>query len=180
MGRLEGPDEEERVIGRTADHVLQGIDPGHIPLPGRAVPVGFGSEPTGFDVLDATVVNKMVAPVRAAPTCDGGSDKDLAVVGDSRPGSGGHFGCSRDSQAVAPFWEQVELFALTSASQLRPPPPDLYGTYEKLLAGDDYQRQVGTARTARHRQAHGPYTGDEPYAGPGSRRPALGSRRGRP
>ncbi|MFF5779497.1 hypothetical protein ACFY7Y_21445 [Streptomyces virginiae] len=56
----------------------------------------FGRELTGFDVLDATVVNKMVALVRTARTSDG-SDKDLAVVGDNRPGPGGHFGCSRDS-----------------------------------------------------------------------------------
>ncbi|MBP2341928.1 hypothetical protein [Streptomyces virginiae] len=49
---------------------------------------------------------------------------------------------------MAPLWGQVEPFVLASASQLWPPPPDLYGTYEKLLASDDHQRQVGAARTA--------------------------------
>ncbi|GGP99253.1 hypothetical protein GCM10010215_26260 [Streptomyces virginiae] len=84
-GWLEGPDEEERVIGRTADHILRGIDPGQTHYLDARFRVRFGSESTGFDVLDATVVNKMVAPVRTARTSDG-SDKDLAVVGDKGRG----------------------------------------------------------------------------------------------
>ncbi|MFI7358906.1 vanadium-dependent haloperoxidase [Streptomyces avidinii] len=93
--------------------------------------------------------------MRTARTGDG-SDNDQVYVGDNKPGAWRPTsypdmidpGCSRDSRAAAPFWGQVKPFALTSGSQFRPPTPGLYGTYEKLLASDEYQRQVEAARTA--------------------------------
>jgi hypothetical protein len=42
----------------------------------------------------------------------------------------------------------MEPFALTSGSQFRPPTPGLYGRYERLLASDEYKRQVDAAPPA--------------------------------
>ncbi|MDK9499706.1 vanadium-dependent haloperoxidase [Streptomyces katrae] len=154
-GWLEGPDEEERVIGRTAYNVLLGLYPGQTQYLDARFRERFGSEPTGFDLLDATVVSKMVTQMRDARNGDR-SDNDQVYVGDNKPGSWrptsypdmADPGCSRDSQAVSPFWGQVKPFALTSGSQFRPPTPGLYGTYEKLLASDEYKRQVEAVRSA--------------------------------
>ncbi|MEU9713868.1 vanadium-dependent haloperoxidase [Streptomyces sp. NPDC047976] len=154
-GWLEGPDEEERVVGRTAYNVLLGLYPGQTQYLDARFRARFGSEPTGFDILDATVVSKMVTQMRDARNGDG-SDNDQVYVGDNRPGAWrptsypdmADPGCSRDSQAVSPFWGQVKPFALTSGSQFRPPTPGLYGTYEKLLASDEYKRQVEAVRSA--------------------------------
>ncbi|RST01909.1 phosphatase PAP2 family protein [Streptomyces sp. WAC07149] len=154
-GWLEGPDEEERVVGRTAYNVLLGLYPGQTQYLDARFRERFGSEPTGFDLLDATVVSKMVTQMRDARNGDR-SDNDQVYVGDNKPGAWrptsypdmADPGCSRDSQAVSPFWGQVKPFALTSGSQFRPPTPGLYGTYEKLLASDEYKRQVEAVRSA--------------------------------
>lgn len=154
-GWFEGPDEEERVIGRTAYNILLGLYPGQTHYLDAKFRERFGGEPTGFDILDATVVNKMVTQMRDARTGDG-SDNDQVYVGDNKPGAWrptsypdmADPGCTRDSQAVSPFWGQVKPFALTSGSQFRPPTPGLFGTYEKLLASDAYKGQVEAVRSA--------------------------------
>jgi hypothetical protein len=154
-GWIEGPDEEERVIGRTAYNILLGLYRNQAQFLDAKFRERFGTEPTGFDLLDVTVVNRMVTQMRNARDGDG-SDDDRVYVGDNKPGAWRPTSypdmpdpsCERDSQAVTPFWGEVKPFALTSGSQFRPATPGLYGTYEKLLASDAYKAQVEAVRSA--------------------------------
>ncbi|WP_394437301.1 vanadium-dependent haloperoxidase [Streptomyces sp. SGAir0957] len=154
-GWIEGPDEEERVVGRTAYNVLLGLYPGQTSYLDARFRERFGTEPTQFDLLDATVVGTMVKQMRDARNGDG-SDNDQVYVADNKPGAWRPTSypdmidpsCAQDSQAVTPFWGRVKPFALTSGAQFRPPTPGLYGTYENLLASDAYKQQVEAARTA--------------------------------
>ncbi|GGT17631.1 vanadium-dependent haloperoxidase [Streptomyces purpureus] len=155
-GWFEGPDEEERVVGRTAYNILLKLygknQTAYLDARFRE---RFGTEPTGFDLLDTTVVGKMVTQMMDARNGDG-SDDDRVYVGDSATGAWRPTSypdmrdpnCAQASQAVTPYWGQVKPFALTSGSQFRPPTPGLYGTYEQLLAGDAYKAQVEAARSA--------------------------------
>ncbi|MDW4903855.1 vanadium-dependent haloperoxidase [Streptomyces sp. ADMS] len=154
-GWVEGPDEEERVIGRTAYNILLGLYKNQTQFLDSKFRERFGTAPTEFDLLDVTVVNRMVTQMRNARNGDG-SDNDQVYVGDDEPGAWRPTSfpdmpdpsCERDSQAVTPFWGGVKPFALTSGSQFRPATPGLYGTYEKLLASDAYKAQVEAARSA--------------------------------
>lgn len=162
-GWVEGPDEEERVIGRTAYNILLGLYPGQVHYLDARFRERFGTEPTDFDLLDATVVGPMVRQMEDARANDG-ADNDQVYVADDEPGAWRPTSypdmvdpdCTQDSQAVTPFWGQVKPFALTSGSQFRPATPGLYGTYEKLLADDEYKSQVEAVRLAG---------ADEPTAG---------------
>ncbi|MFE1377642.1 vanadium-dependent haloperoxidase [Streptomyces sp. NPDC058740] len=155
-GWIEGPDEEERVIGRTAYNILLRLygknQTAYLDARFRE---RFGTEPTDFDLLDATVVSKMVTQMTDARNGDG-SDDDRVYVADNVPGAWRPTSypdmqdpnCAQASQAVTPYWGQVKPFALTSGSQFRPPTPGLYGTYEQLLASDAYKAQVEAVRAA--------------------------------
>ncbi|QES32674.1 hypothetical protein DEJ48_04010 [Streptomyces venezuelae] len=152
-GWVEGPDEEERVVGRTAYNILLGLYPAQTNYLDARFRERFGTEPTGFDLLDTTIVGPMVKQMRDARNGDG-SDNDQVYVADDEPGAWRPTSypdmvdpsCTRDSQAVTPFWGQVKPFALTSGSQFRPPTPGMYGTYAKLLASDAYKQQVEAVR----------------------------------
>ncbi|WP_175409826.1 vanadium-dependent haloperoxidase [Streptomyces sp. TRM64462] len=155
-GWVEGPDEEERVIGRTAYNILLKLYGGtQTAFLDAKFRERFGTEPTEFDLLDVTVVNKMVTQMTDARNGDG-SDDARVYAGTTEPGAWRptsypdmpDASCAQHSQAVAPYWGLVKPFALTSGSQFRPPTPGLYGTYEKLLASDAYKAQVEAARTA--------------------------------
>ncbi|MFF9620571.1 vanadium-dependent haloperoxidase [Streptomyces griseosporeus] len=153
---IEGPDEEERVIGRTAYNILLKLygknQTAYLDARFRE---RFGTEPTDFDLLDTTVVNTMVTQMMNARNGDG-SDDTRVYQGDSAPGAWRPTSypdmpdpnCTQYSQAVTPYWGLVKPFALTSGSQFRPATPGLYGTYEQLLAGDAYKAQVEAARSA--------------------------------
>ncbi|MFJ1670572.1 vanadium-dependent haloperoxidase [Streptomyces bottropensis] len=155
-GWIEGPDEEERVIGRTAYNILlelYGKNQAHF-LDSK-FRERFGTEPTEFDLLDVTIVNRMVTQMTNARNGDG-SGNDKVYVGENKPGAWRPTSypdmpdpsCALHSQAVSPFWGEVKPFALTSGSQFRPANPGLYGTYEKLLASDAYKAQVEAVRSA--------------------------------
>ncbi|MCL7426042.1 vanadium-dependent haloperoxidase [Streptomyces sp. YS415] len=156
----EGPDEEERVIGRTAYNVLLeifGRDPQQPDLPlylDNKFRDRFGSEPTGEDILDHSIVSHVVNRMLTARTGDR-SDNERAYTADNKPGAWRHTSypdmpdakCDEDSEAVDPNWGLVTPFTLTSGSQFRPTTPGTYGTYEKLLASDEYKKQVEAVRT---------------------------------
>ncbi|AGP61444.1 hypothetical protein M271_50435 [Streptomyces rapamycinicus NRRL 5491] len=155
-GILEGPDEEERVIGRTAYNILLKLyGKNQTQFLDAKFRERFGTEPTEFDILDVTVVNKMVTQMMDARNGDG-SDDDRVYAGTFEPGAWRPTSypdmpdpsCAQHSQAVTPYWGLVKPFALTSGSQFRPDTPGLYGTYEKLLASDAYKAQVEAARSA--------------------------------
>ncbi|MDG4857334.1 vanadium-dependent haloperoxidase [Streptomyces sp. T-3] len=153
-GFSEGPDEEERVLGRTAYNVL-------LKLYGKTQTQfldakfreRFGTEPTDGDLLDITVVNRMVTQIMNARANDGSTDSRVYAA-DGKPGAWRNTSypdmadpdCDEDSDAVEPNWGLVKPFALTSGSQFRPATPGTYGTYEKLLASDEYKRQVEEVR----------------------------------
>ncbi|ORT57413.1 hypothetical protein BKD26_24440 [Streptomyces sp. CB03238] len=155
-GWVEGPDEEERVIGRTAYNILLKLyGKNQAQFLDAKFRERFGTEPTEFDLLDVTVVNKMVTQMMDARNGDG-SDDDRVYAGSFEPGAWRPTSypdmpdpsCSQHSQAVSPYWGLVTPFALSSGSQFRPPTPGLYGTYAKLLAGDAYKAQVEAVRSA--------------------------------
>ncbi|GAA3951968.1 hypothetical protein GCM10022384_02020 [Streptomyces marokkonensis] len=154
-GWIEGPAEEERVIGRTAYNILLGLyGENQAHFLDEKFRERFGTEPTEFDLLDLTVVNRMVTQMEDARDGDG-SDNPQVYVGDDKPGAWRPTSypdmpdpsCESDSQAVTPFWGRMKPFALTSGSQFRPATPGLYGTYEKLLASDAYKAQVEAVRS---------------------------------
>ncbi|MEU8433507.1 vanadium-dependent haloperoxidase [Streptomyces sp. NPDC029216] len=163
-GWVEGPDEEERVVGRTAYNIL--LDLYGVNRPDKNAPDftayldqrfrdRFGTEPTQGDLLDVTVVSKMVSQMMDARAGDG-SDNKQAYTGDNKPGSWRPTSypdmvdakCQVDGDAVNPFWGQVKPFSLSSGSQFRPTTLAQYGTYEDLVASPGYKAQVDAVRRA--------------------------------
>ncbi|WP_407837976.1 vanadium-dependent haloperoxidase [Streptomyces sp. DSM 116496] len=162
LGWAEGPDEEERVIGRTAYNILLGLygnkqsryadQTQYLDSRFRE---RFGTEPTAGDFLDLTVVGPMVKQMTDARTGDG-SDNPQVYVGDNKPGAWRptsypdmpDASCDEDSDAISPFYGQVKPFSLASGSQFRPTALTQYGSYEALVASDAYKQQVEAVRTA--------------------------------
>ncbi|WP_327309889.1 vanadium-dependent haloperoxidase (plasmid) [Streptomyces sp. NBC_01298] len=163
-GWVEGPDEEERVIGRTAYNILLNLygvnrpdknSPDFTAYLDQRFRDRFGSEPTGGDLLDITIVSGMVNQMMNARAGDGSDSKQL-YVGDNKPGSWRPTSypdmvdpkCQSDADAVNPFWGQVKPFSLSSGSQFRPTTLAQFGTYENLVASPEYKAQVEAVRTA--------------------------------
>ncbi|WP_282793578.1 vanadium-dependent haloperoxidase [Streptomyces sp. CC224B] len=152
---LEGPAEEERVIGRTAYKILLGIFKEQKPYLDQKFTDRFGTRPDEFDLLDHTVVNKVVARMESARAADGFDDQ-RKYTGDKVPGAWRptHYAdlpdpsCAQESQAATPYWGEVKPFAIPTGSEYRPPTPDLYGTYDRLLASTAYRDQVDKVRRA--------------------------------
>ncbi|MGK5632978.1 vanadium-dependent haloperoxidase, partial [Streptomyces sp. URMC 123] len=116
----------------------------------------FGTAPPSEDIhLDVWAVNPMVTQMMDARNLDGSENRDVYTA-DGKPGAWRPTSypdmvdptCERDSQAVSPLWGKVKPFALTSGAQFRPATPGLYGTYERLLASDEYKAQVEAVRAA--------------------------------
>jgi hypothetical protein len=161
-GWLEGPDEEERVVGRTAYNILlnlygnkQSQYPDQTSYLDARFRERFGSEPTAFDLVDVSVVGTMVKQMTDARNGDGSANPQV-YVGDHKPGAWrptsypdmADPSCDEDSDAISPFYGQVKPFSLASGSQFRPTTLTQYGTYESLVASDDYKRQADAVRTA--------------------------------
>ncbi|MFB7178371.1 vanadium-dependent haloperoxidase [Streptomyces sp. NPDC056257] len=163
-GWVEGPDEEERVIGRTAYNILLNLYGNRQSGTTYADQTAyldtrfkerFGTKPTDFDLLDVSVVGKMVQQMTDARSGDGSVNPQVYTP-DHKPGAWRATSypdmvdtkCDEDSDAVNPFWGQVKPFALSSGSQFRPTTLTQYGTYENLLASDEYKRQVDAVRRA--------------------------------
>ncbi|MEU3249829.1 vanadium-dependent haloperoxidase [Streptomyces sp. NPDC006997] len=152
-GWIEGPDEEERVIGRTAYNILLHLYGSETAFLDQRFRERFGTEPTDFDILDTTVVNKMVTQMEDARRLDGSENRE-AYTGTLEPGAWrptnyadmNDPACQTQSDAVDPNWGLVKPFALTSGAQFRPPTPGVYGTYQQLLASDAYEAQVEAVR----------------------------------
>ncbi|MFI5980557.1 vanadium-dependent haloperoxidase [Streptomyces sp. NPDC051555] len=163
-GWLEGPDEEERVIGRTAYNILLNLYGNQQTgttyqdqttyLDSRFTE-RFGTKPTDFDLVDVSVVGTMVKQMTDARSGDGSVNPQVYSP-DDKPGAWRATSypdmvdakCDEDSDAINPFWGQVKPFSLTSGSQFRPTTLTQYGTYENLLASDEYKRQVDAVRRA--------------------------------
>ncbi|WP_327254159.1 hypothetical protein [Streptomyces sp. NBC_01244] len=115
VGRAEGPDEEERVIGRTAYSILLGL---------HGTKQSRYADQTQY--LDARFRERF------------GSDNPPVYVGDNKPGARRPTShpdlpdASRDedSDAISPFYGRVKPFSLASGSQFRPTTLTRYGSYE--------------------------------------------------
>ncbi|MGV9597496.1 vanadium-dependent haloperoxidase [Streptosporangium sandarakinum] len=152
---LEGPNEEERVIGRTAYNVLRDLfgpntnpsSPDQTSYLDQRFRNRFGSEPTGFDILDTTVVQPVVSRMRAFRANDRSDDTSVYplqnVPGAWRPTGGA---CNEAAKAVGPEWGAVKPFAIASGDAYRPPTPQSRSTYQELLATQEYKNQVATVR----------------------------------
>ncbi|MCY0933139.1 vanadium-dependent haloperoxidase [Streptomyces sp. H34-S4] len=166
-GFSEGPDEEERVIGRTAYNILLNLYGVNRPNKNSTrdwtaylderFNQRFGTSPTSFDLVDITVVGKMVNQMMAKRAGDG-SDTPLLYNLDNEPGAwrptGGDYPdmlddkCDDAAKAVNPYWGQVAPFSLTSGSQFRPTRLGQFATYANLVASPEYKAQVEAVRTA--------------------------------
>jgi hypothetical protein len=154
-GWIEGPDEEERVVGRTAYNILLHLYGNQADWLDQRFRDRFGTAPTAFDLLDVTIVNKMVTQMENARYLDGSENKK-PYEGSTEPGAWRPTSypdmvdpqCQQASQAVSPNWGLVKPFALTSGYQFRPPTPGRYSGYPQLLASDAYKAQVEAVRLA--------------------------------
>ncbi|MCJ0872606.1 vanadium-dependent haloperoxidase [Streptomyces sp. AP-93] len=163
-GWVEGPDEEERVIGRTAYNILLNLY--GVNRPDKNAPDftayldqrfkdRFGTAPTSGDLLDLTIVSGTVNQMMNARAGDG-SGNAQSYTGDNKPGSWRPTSypdmvdakCQVDGDAVNPVWGQVKPFSLSSGSQFRPTTLAQYGTYENLVASPEYKAQVAAVRNA--------------------------------
>lgn len=153
-GWVEGPGEEERVIGRTAYNILLKLFPGQTTYLDNKFIERFGTKPTEFDLLDVTVVNTMVNNMWNFRTADGSDDRTVYTP-DGKPGAWRptsypdlpDSNCTQGGQAVGPEWGKVKPWALTSGSQFRPSTPGQYASYENLLASPAYAEQVAKVRS---------------------------------
>jgi hypothetical protein len=145
---LEGPDEEERVIGHTARNILARLFPGQQTLINTRFKDRFGHEWTDFDILKPLVAEPVADRIWNARYSDGSRDI-TSYTADNKPGAWratGGAGCTSDSDAVDPNWGLVRPFALASGTQFRPSTPESFGTYDALLASPAYRAQVDEVR----------------------------------
>ncbi|TGB18999.1 phosphatase PAP2 family protein [Streptomyces palmae] len=151
---LEGPGEEERLIGRTAYNILLKLFPDQTTYLDNKFKERFGTNPTDFDLLDATVVKPIVTNMWNFRNADG-SENQTAYTADGKPGAWlptsypdlPDPGCTRASDASTPEWGKVKPWALTSGSQYRPSTPGTYSSYDSLLASPSYAAQVEQVRS---------------------------------
>jgi hypothetical protein len=144
---LEGPNEEERVIGHTARNLLVRLFPAQATFVNTRFRERFGHEWTDFDVLKPLVAEPVADRMWNARYTDGSSNGASYTL-ENKPGAWRPTGgaCAAESDAVDPNWGRVRPFALASGSQFRPPTPESYDTYEALTASPAYRAQVEEVR----------------------------------
>ncbi|MET7436789.1 vanadium-dependent haloperoxidase [Streptomyces sp. NPDC005496] len=150
----EGPGEEERVVGRTAYNILLKLFPDQTTYLDNKFKERFGTNPTDFDLLDATVVSTVANNMWKFRTADGSDSQAVYTpdgkVGAWRPTSYPDLpdsGCNKGSQAAIPEWGKVKPWALTSGSQFRPSTPGQYASYQDLISSPAYADQVQQVRS---------------------------------
>ncbi|GHJ99568.1 hypothetical protein SY2F82_13660 [Streptomyces sp. Y2F8-2] len=140
------PDEEERLIDRTAYRMISQLFPGDQAYIDARFTARTGSAPGSFDVLDRLVVDPVVRQIDEARAGDGSENTavyngDTTTPGAWRPTGGS---CRQASDAVTPYWGMVRPFVLRRGSQFRP--AALGATYADVLARPDYPAQVEEVR----------------------------------
>ncbi|WP_265560237.1 vanadium-dependent haloperoxidase [Streptomyces hygroscopicus] len=142
------PDEEERVIDRTAYRIISQLFPGDQAYIDAQFTARTGTSPHSFDIINRLVVDPVVRQINAARSGDG-SDNSQVYNGDTttpgawRPTGGS---CQRASDAVTPNWGMVKPFVLSSGSQFRPATLSAFASYADLLASPAYAGQVEEVR----------------------------------
>jgi hypothetical protein len=145
---LEGPDEEERVIGHTARNLLVRLFPTQETLINTRFQQRFGHEWKDFDILKPLVAEPIADRIWNDRYDDGSRNIESYTV-ENKPGAWrptGGTGCTAESDAVDPNWGLVRPFALASGAQFRPATPETFGTYEALVASPAYQAQADEVR----------------------------------
>lgn len=149
----QGPDEEERVIGRTAYNILHDLYPGQTAYLDAKFQDRFGTKPTDYDVIDTQIVGTIVTNMRQARSADGADNPALYVLDNvpgawrpTDPASTSESKCATAADAVTPEWGKVKPFAMTSGAQFRPTTPGTYSSYAALLASPAYATQVDQVR----------------------------------
>ncbi len=144
----QGPDEEERIIGRTAYNILHHLYPNQTAYLDKMFLDRFGTPPTQFDVIDTEIVSTIYNNMIKARTNDGSENQKLYnlenVPGAWRPT--GEPGCTSSSEAVTPRWGEVKPFTMSSGSEYRPTTPGSFADYATLLASPAYAYQVEQVR----------------------------------
>ncbi|MBW8801035.1 MAG: vanadium-dependent haloperoxidase [Streptomyces sp.] len=143
----QGPDEEERIIGRTAYNILHHLYPNQTAYLDKVFQDRFGTPPTQFDIIDNEIVGTIYNNMIKARSSDGSENQRLYNL-DDVPGAWrptGEPGCST-SKAVTPFWGQVKPFTMSSGSEYRPTTPGSFADYATLLASPAYAYQVEQVR----------------------------------
>ncbi|WP_234376788.1 vanadium-dependent haloperoxidase [Streptomyces sp. TP-A0356] len=142
------PDEEERVIDRTAYRIISQLFPGDRAYIDAQFIARTGYAPNSYDILDHLVVDPVVRQINDARWGDG-SDNTQVYSGDTttpgawRPTGGA---CRQPSDAVTPNWGLVKPFVLRSGSQFRPATMATFASYADLLASPAYAGQVEEVR----------------------------------
>ncbi|MFE2063375.1 vanadium-dependent haloperoxidase [Streptomyces sp. NPDC059467] len=144
-----GPDEEERLIDRTAYRMISQLYPGDQAYIDARYRARTGRSPHSYDPLDRLVVDPVVRQINKSRAGDG-SDNPGVYSGDTTtPGAWrptGEADCKKPSDAVTPNWGKVRPFVLRSGSQFRPPTLRGFTSYADLVASPQYAAQRDEVR----------------------------------
>nr|WP_168528769.1 vanadium-dependent haloperoxidase [Streptomyces sp. RPA4-2]QIY63335.1 vanadium-dependent haloperoxidase [Streptomyces sp. RPA4-2] len=149
------PDDEERLIDRTAYRMISQLYPGDQGYIDAKYRARTGRSPHSYDPLDRLVVDRVVRQINKARAGDG-SDNPETYSGDTTtPGAWRPTGeeatadegaCKQPSDAVTPNWGKVRPFVLRSGSQFRPPTLRGFTSYADLVASPEYAAQRDEVR----------------------------------
>ncbi|GAA5035470.1 hypothetical protein GCM10023335_81330 [Streptomyces siamensis] len=150
-----GPDEEERLIDRTAYRIISQLYPGDQAYIDARYRARTGRSPHSYDPLDRLVVDPVVKQINKARAGDGSDNPDVYSGDTTTPGAWRPTGeeatadegaCKQPSDAVTPNWGKVKPFVLRSGSQFRPPTLRGFTSYADLVASPEYAAQVDEVR----------------------------------
>ncbi|MGW2697436.1 vanadium-dependent haloperoxidase [Streptomyces sp. NPDC001296] len=143
------PDEEERLIDRTAYRMISQLYPGDQAYIDAQYRARTGRSPHSYDPLDRKVVDRVVRQINKARAGDGSDNPDVYSGDTTTPGAWrptGEADCKQPSDAVTPNWGKVRPFVLRSGSQFRPPTLRGFTSYADLVASPEYAIQRDEVR----------------------------------
>ncbi|WP_158103838.1 vanadium-dependent haloperoxidase [Streptomyces carpinensis] len=143
------PDEEERLIDRTAYRMISQLFPGDRAYIDAKFKDRTGRSPHSYDPLDHLVVDPVVRQINKARAGDGSNNPDVYRGDTTTPGAWrptGEQDCKQPSDAVTPNWGKVRPFVLRSGSQFRPPTLRGFTSYAELVASPQYASQRDEVR----------------------------------
>lgn len=149
------PDEEERLIDRTAYRMISELYPGDQGFIDARYKARTGRSPHAHDPLDRLVVDRVVRQMNKARAGDGSDnpevyDGDTTTPGAWRPtgeaATADEGACQQPSDAVTPNWGKVKPFVIRSGSQFRPPTLRGLTSYDEMVSSPEYAAQVDEVR----------------------------------
>jgi hypothetical protein len=143
------PDEEERLIDRTAYRIISQLFPDDQAYIDAQYKARTGRSPYSYDPLDRLVVDPVVKQINKSRAGDGSDNPDVYSGDTTTPGAWrptGEEDCKQPSDAVTPNWGKVRPFVLRSGSQFRPPTLRGFTSYADLVASPEYAAQRDEVR----------------------------------